>query len=122
MRDASAGVRRSSGVGRIDGSFLVQVRRHKLKFTRMTRRAWSRRWRMMTPMGRVGTEQEGVVYQIVVRGEVGESAAEEIGAQRVQPMRGRTLIVVEIIDQAHLHGVLDRLADLNIEIESVNPA
>jgi hypothetical protein len=34
---------------------------------------------------------------------------------------GRTHIVGEIIDQSQLHGLLDRIANLGIELISVNP-
>jgi hypothetical protein len=66
-------------------------------------------------------EHVGTPYEIVVRGCIGEELAEELGAAALQPRHGRTVIVVEIIDQSHLHGVLERLRDLNIDIESVNP-
>jgi hypothetical protein len=62
------------------------------------------------------------VYEILVRGELGESLTEELGPCRLEHARGRTRIVIEILDQAHLHGVLERLRDLNIDIESVIPS
>jgi hypothetical protein len=74
---------------------------------------------MMTSMSAQG--RVGIVYEIVVRGSIGETLAEELGATKLVPRGSRTVIVVEIIDQAHLHGVLERLRDLNIDIESVNP-
>ena len=33
-----------------------------------------------------------------------------------------TVIVIDVLDQSHLQGIFDRLGDLNIDIESVNPA
>ena len=61
-------------------------------------------------------------YEIVVRGRMSESAGREIGALRVESQPKGTLIVIEIIDQAHLRGVLEHLGDRNIDIESVVPA
>jgi hypothetical protein len=66
-------------------------------------------------------ERVGTPYEIVVRARIGEELAEELGAAALEPRHGETVIAVEIIDQSHLHGVLERLRDLNIDIESVNP-
>ncbi len=66
-------------------------------------------------------EQVTIAYEILVRGRLGDGLARDIGAKCFEPRPDKTLLVVEIIDQAHLHGVLDRLRDLNIEIERVNP-
>ena len=60
-------------------------------------------------------------YEIVVHGQLGEHAAETLGARRCEVDGGGTRIVIGIIDQPHLHGVLEQLRDLNIEIERVNP-
>lgn len=61
-------------------------------------------------------------YEIVVRGRLSESAGREIGALRLEAQPKRTLIIIEIIDQAHLRGVLENLGGRNIDIESVVPA
>jgi hypothetical protein len=66
--------------------------------------------------------EEPTAYEIIVRGTIAEDLAVDIGALRCTASEGRSAIVVDVIDQSHLHGVLDRLGDLNIEIESVNPA
>ena len=60
-------------------------------------------------------------YEILVRGELGERLADEIGAKCFALRPDRTLLLVDVIDQAHLHGVLERLRDLNVEIDRVNP-
>jgi hypothetical protein len=62
------------------------------------------------------------VYAVLVRGKLDQALADELGALRLEQADGQTRIVIELIDQSHLHGVLERLRDLNIEIESVNPA
>ena len=72
-----------------------------------------------------------VTYDIVVRGEVSErfaatflseSLASTVGAARVEPGDGTTTIVIDVIDQTHLLAVLERLRDLSLEIERLNPA
>ena len=68
-----------------------------------------------------GVEGTRAVYEILVRGAVSEKLASGLGARRFEPRRGKTLIVVEVIDQAHLHGILEQLRDLAIDIERVNP-
>ena len=60
-------------------------------------------------------------YEIVVRGRVGERLEQDLGVRCVEVRPDRTMLLVEIIDQSHLHGVLERLRDLNVEIERVNP-
>ena len=60
-------------------------------------------------------------YELLVRGELSEELLADLGARRFEPKRGKTLIVVDVIDQSHLHGILDWLQSRNIEIERVNP-
>ena len=60
-------------------------------------------------------------YEVLVRGELSDDLVADLGARRFEPCRGKTLIVVDVIDQSHLHGILDRLQDHNVEIERVNP-
>lgn len=71
-----------------------------------------------SPIGAGGT---GTVYEIVVRGELSEAIAADLGARRFEPLRGKTVIVLEVIDQAHLHGILESLRDQAIDVERVNP-
>ena len=68
-----------------------------------------------------GAESLTTVYEILVRGTLSEAVARDLGARRFEPRSGMTLIVVEVIDQAHLHGIIERLRDLAIDIERVNP-
>jgi hypothetical protein len=68
-----------------------------------------------------GAEGTTTVYEILVRGTVSEKLASGFGARSFEPRSGKTLIVVEVIDQAHLHGILEQLRDLAIDIERVNP-
>jgi hypothetical protein len=73
----------------------------------------------VSPAGAEGTTS---VYEILVRGELSEAIVAGLGARRLeQPGRGKTVLVVDVIDQAHLHGILEQLRDLAIDIERVNP-
>jgi hypothetical protein len=45
-----------------------------------------------------------------------------VGPVRVEPGDGTTAILIDVIDQAHLLAILERLRDLSLEIERVNPA
>lgn len=74
---------------------------------------------MIGAMSTPGRHPPRTTYEIVVRGRLSESVESEIGALRIEPQPIRTLIVIEIIDQAHLRGVLEHLGDRNIDIESV---
>ena len=62
-----------------------------------------------------------MTYEILVKCELSEGLVADIGARGFQVSRGKTLLVVDIIDQSHLHGVLSWLQDHNIAIERVNP-
>jgi hypothetical protein len=68
-----------------------------------------------------GAESGSGVYEILVRGDLSESLITSLGARSFEPRRGKTLVVVEVIDQAHLHGILEHLRDEAIDIERVNP-
>ena len=69
-----------------------------------------------------GTSAAGSsTYELLVRGELTDDLAGDIGARSFEPCRGKTLIIVDVIDQSHLHGVLGYLQDHNIEIERFNP-
>ena len=62
-----------------------------------------------------------MIYEVLVRGKLSDNLIAEIGATHFEPSGTKTLIFVDVIDQAHLHGVLSRLADHNIRIERINP-
>jgi hypothetical protein len=86
---------------------------------------------VMTSKGTVPGTPKRVTYEIVVRGELSERFAstflsERVGSTpertRVEPGDGTTSIAIDVIDQAHLLAILERLRDLALEIERVNPA
>ena len=73
---------------------------------------------------RMGNRQDGAgstTYEVLVRGAISDDLVADLGARRFEPRRGKTLILVDVIDQSHLHGVLGWLQDHNIAIERVNP-
>jgi len=85
----------------------------------------------MTSSGTSPGRSKRVTYEIVVRGELSERFAstflsERIGSTpgcaRIEPGDGTTTIEIDAIDQAHLLAILERLRDLSLEIERVNPA
>lgn len=72
----------------------------------------------------MGTRLDGAAptaFEVLVRGELSDDLIADLGARHFEPCRGKTVILVDIIDQSHLHGVLGWLEDHNIEIERVNP-
>jgi hypothetical protein len=61
------------------------------------------------------------IYRIVVRDDIGERFAlafEEMGME-VETRGGHTVFTGEVIDQPHLHGILDRINGLGLELLSV---
>jgi hypothetical protein len=59
-------------------------------------------------------------YRIVVNGRFSESFAAVFDGLTVEPLPGRTVLEGEFTDQSRLHGVLDRLRALGIELVSLN--
>jgi hypothetical protein len=59
-------------------------------------------------------------YRIVVKGRLTDSFASVFEDLSVEPLPGRTALEGDFIDQSQLHGVLDRLRGLGIELVSVN--
>ena len=66
-------------------------------------------------------ENKTTTYEILVIGELSDEMVADVGARRFEPRQGKTMIVIDVIDQSHLHGVLVWLRDQNIAIERVNP-
>jgi hypothetical protein len=59
-------------------------------------------------------------YRIVVKGRLTESFTSVFEELTVVPLQGRTALEGDFVDQSQLHGVLDRLRGLGIELESLN--
>jgi hypothetical protein len=60
-------------------------------------------------------------YEIVVRGELSARFGSAFSGMTIHAEGGCTHIVGDVIDQSQLHGVLDRVRDLGIELISVTP-
>lgn len=61
-------------------------------------------------------------YRIVVRGRVGTHLATAFGLPlELESKAGESVLTGTLADQAQLHGLLDRLRDLGIQLVSVNP-
>jgi hypothetical protein len=64
---------------------------------------------------------EPTVFRIVVRGELGQRYVPAFEGMTLATGDGQTAIVGPVTDQAHLHGLLNRIGDLGLELISVNP-
>jgi hypothetical protein len=59
------------------------------------------------------------VYRIVVDGELSERYAIAFEGMEMEVKSGRTILTGEVIDQPHLHGILDRIGALGLQLVSV---
>ena len=77
----------------------------------------------MGPMKRRGCSDAigPTVYRIVVRGELSPRYAPAFEGMTLATGDGQTAIIGPVIDQAHLHGLLNRVGDLGLDLISVNP-
>jgi hypothetical protein len=60
------------------------------------------------------------IYRIVVRGELSRRYVPAFEGMTLATGDGQTSITGPVIDQARLHGLLDRVGDLGLELLSVN--
>jgi hypothetical protein len=60
-------------------------------------------------------------YCIVVEGELGPRYASAFDGMTIRAHDGETDITGPIIDQSHLHGLLERIAGLGLRLRSVTP-
>jgi hypothetical protein len=61
------------------------------------------------------------VYRLVVNGELGPRYASAFTGMTVSAASGKTEITGTIIDQSHLHGLLERISRLGLTLYSVTP-
>ena len=61
-------------------------------------------------------------YRIVVRGELGDRFAPLLGGMSLERVAGTTVITGDVIDQAHLHGLIQQIEELGLELVSVTQA
>ncbi|HEX2373053.1 MAG TPA: hypothetical protein VHO93_03645 [Actinomycetota bacterium] len=59
-------------------------------------------------------------YRIVVAGELSRRFAPAFEGMTVRCTGGKTAITGMVVDQSQLHGLLDRVGELGLELVSVN--
>jgi hypothetical protein len=59
-------------------------------------------------------------YRIVVAGELSDRFASAFDGMTVQCSGGQTAITGMVVDQSQLHGLLDRVGELALDLVSVN--
>jgi hypothetical protein len=59
-------------------------------------------------------------YCIVVRGELSQRFSNAFDGMTLEAGAGQTSITGPVVDQAHLHGLIDRVGELGLELVSVN--
>ena len=61
----------------------------------------------------------GKVYRIVVRSELSGRYAAAFEGMEMEAASGQTILMGEVKDQPHLHGILDRINGLGLELVRV---
>ena len=62
-----------------------------------------------------------VQYRIVVKGHLSEVLGSAFEGMRIEAQAGQTALTGVFVDQAQLHGVIQRIRDFGIELRSINP-
>lgn len=74
------------------------------------------------PMGYAArTGRDAVRYRIVIRGSIGEPLVGPLEGMTIECAGDESAVAGDIVDQAHLKGVIGWLSDLGVEIVSINP-
>lgn len=66
----------------------------------------------------VGVEDDAA-YRIVVRGELDSRFAYLFDGMKMQRIEGTTVLTGTVIDQAQLHGYIERFGELGLELLTV---
>jgi hypothetical protein len=61
-------------------------------------------------------------YQLVLRGELGEPFGFLFEGMQMDRVGGTTVLSGRVIDQAHLHGLIQRTQELGLELISIQQA
>ena len=69
-----------------------------------------------------GEQARGRRYRLVIRGELGEPFGFLFEGMTMDRVAGTTVLTGSVIDQVHLHGLIQRTQDLGLELISVQPA
>jgi hypothetical protein len=64
-------------------------------------------------------KRTGKVYRIVAQRELSDSYASDFEGMQMEAKDGETILTGEVKDQPHLHGILNRLYGLGLELLSV---
>ena len=62
---------------------------------------------------------KGATYKLVVRGELDDRFAYLFNGMQMKRVEGTTVLSGEIIDQAQLHGFIERIEELGLELLTV---
>ena len=62
------------------------------------------------------------VYRIVIRDELSERYALAFEGMEMETKNGQTVLTGKVIDQPHLHGLLDRIGAMGLTLVSVESA
>jgi hypothetical protein len=73
------------------------------------------------PAKRSGGANPPVNYQIIVRGELSRLYGAVFEGMTLVVGNGQTAIIGPVRDQTRLHGLLDRVGNLGLELVSVTP-
>ena len=65
---------------------------------------------------------QGRRYRLVLRGELGVPFGFLFEGMRMDRVGGTTVLTGCVIDQVHLHGLIQRTRELGLELISVGPA
>lgn len=60
-------------------------------------------------------------YEFVLRGEIGDHFGLVFDGLRLERRKGNTILTGSVLDQAQLHGVIERVQELGIELVALNP-
>ena len=66
-------------------------------------------------------DARGTRYEFVLRGEIGDHFGLLFDGMRLERVHGTTVLTGPVRDQAHMHGVIERIQELGIELVSINP-
>jgi hypothetical protein len=61
-------------------------------------------------------------YRLVIRGELGEPFGFLFEGMQMDRVAGTTVLTGSVIDQVHMHGLLQRIQELGLELVSIGPA
>ena len=63
--------------------------------------------------------ERGAPYRIVVRGELDDRFAYLFNGMQMERVEGTTVLTGHVVDQAQLHGYIERFEELGVELLTV---